>query len=225
MNLDDVLNKAEDYETEQAPGATSLGGEEFLRVAVQDIKPDLTSWDDIIPVADRELAKIEKARADAAAEMERKSKLKSLGLIDGATAAESDDADHEPSTSTKKGTGKTKAQRAIELSEKDLRLLVRGIQRFGDVRYRYERIAEDAKLTHKSRTVVQQAADEIVKACRKALEEAEEENKARVAAGDERQKHKAVQISYKGATGINAETTVARHEGLKLLNDCEWVVN
>lgn len=226
MNLDDVLDKAEDFDTEQVPGQTSLGGEEFLRVAIQDVKADLTSWDDIIPVADRELAMMEKARADAAAQQDRKSKLKSLGLVSDMAAAESDGGDTaETSTQRRTGgqkTGKTVVQRSMELNEKDIRLLIRGVQKFGDIRYRYDKIAEDSKLTKKNRSIVQQTADELVKLCREAMIEFEEETKARLAAGEDAKKHhKAVMVSYKGATGINAETTIARFENLKLLNDCK----
>lgn len=59
MDLDEILNKAENHETEataEAVGA-SLGGEGFLSqfAAIQDVKNDL-SWDDIIPLDEREKA-------------------------------------------------------------------------------------------------------------------------------------------------------------------------
>lgn len=224
MDLDDVLNKAENYETETAPGATSLGGEEFLRIAVQDIKADLTSWDDIIPVADRELAMMEKARAEATAEAERKSKLKSIAATSMHAAQESEADDPEELKERKKvgpPSGKTKAQRAIELSEKDIRLLVRGIQRFGDLRFRYEKVVQDARLEKKNRTVVLQHAEEILKACKDALAVHEEEAKAKAANGEEVSKkvQKAIMVTHNGATGINAETTLSRSRGLKILND------
>ena len=57
MDLDDILNKAEEHETvgEANAGATSLGGEGFLHqmAIVSDVKADL-SWDDIIPLEDRQ---------------------------------------------------------------------------------------------------------------------------------------------------------------------------
>ena len=65
MNLDDVLNHAEDHITTPDLGESHLGGEEFLKqFEVTDYKADVT-WDDIIP-AD-ELTKIkeeEKKRQD-----------------------------------------------------------------------------------------------------------------------------------------------------------------
>jgi chromodomain-helicase-DNA-binding protein 1 len=224
MDLDDVLKKAENYETENAPGGTSLGGDEFLRIAVQDVKADLTSWDDIIPVADRELAIIEKAQADAAAEVDRKSKIKSLAATSMHAALEDSGEDEEELKQRKKGgppAGKTKAQRSLELSEKDIRLLVRAIQRFGDVRYRYDKVVQDAKLDKKNRTVILQHAEDIIKACKTALAENEAELDARVAKGEEvnRKLQKAILVTHNGASSINAETTLSRNRNLKILND------
>lgn len=55
MDLDDILNRAEDHETEVEAGGTSLGGEAFLNsfAAVQDIRAADLSWDDIIPADTR----------------------------------------------------------------------------------------------------------------------------------------------------------------------------
>ncbi len=60
MDLDDILTKAENHDTEasaEAVGA-SLGGEGFLSqfAAIQDVKNDL-DWEDIIPAEER--AKVE----------------------------------------------------------------------------------------------------------------------------------------------------------------------
>lgn len=66
MDLDEILTRAEDHDTEGIDaGGTSLGGEQFLnQFAVQDVKADL-SWDDIIPQDAR--AQAEQEAADAAA--------------------------------------------------------------------------------------------------------------------------------------------------------------
>ena len=56
MDLDDILNRAEDHETEvnERDGGASLGGEGFLAsfAAVSDIRNDM-SWEDIIPLEER----------------------------------------------------------------------------------------------------------------------------------------------------------------------------
>lgn len=55
MDLDDILTKADAYDTEASAQGTSLGGEGFLAqfAAIQDVKNDELSWDDIIPVTER----------------------------------------------------------------------------------------------------------------------------------------------------------------------------
>lgn len=58
MDLDDILTKADSFDTETAaPGGTSLGGEGFLSsfANIQDVKNDMDgiSWDDIVPVEER----------------------------------------------------------------------------------------------------------------------------------------------------------------------------
>jgi chromodomain-helicase-DNA-binding protein 1 len=83
MDLDDILNKAENHETEataEAVGA-SLGGEGFLSqfAAIQDVKNDL-SWDDIIPLDEREKAlqkEKEKEEGDKKKAEERRKKKRS----------------------------------------------------------------------------------------------------------------------------------------------------
>jgi chromodomain-helicase-DNA-binding protein 1 len=57
MDLDDILNRAEDHETlaVDGDGGTSLGGEGFLAqfARVTDAKNDM-SWEDIIPLEQRQ---------------------------------------------------------------------------------------------------------------------------------------------------------------------------
>lgn len=57
LNLDDVLNHAEDHVTTPDLGESHLGGEEFLKqFEVTDYKADV-DWDDIIP--EEELKKLQ----------------------------------------------------------------------------------------------------------------------------------------------------------------------
>ena len=54
MNIDDVLEHAEDHDTTENIGGAQLGGEDFLRqFEIADYKADV-SWDAIIPKEDRE---------------------------------------------------------------------------------------------------------------------------------------------------------------------------
>lgn len=236
MDLDDVMNKAEAYETATAPTGTSLGGEEFLQqFAVQDVKADMTSWDDIIPLEDRERMTAEEkerkaaeAAAAAATEQRRRAAAQlATGHYAGGDgekeAHDEDDHDnHEPSHGKPKKPTKTAAQRSVEIKEKDIRSLVRAIQKFGDIRYRFDVVVKDAKLENKNRTVVLQAVDELLNDCRQALVAEENARKARIQAGEDisKEKIKATLITHKGVSGINAETTTGRVAELRNLHQC-----
>lgn len=153
MDLDDILNQAEEHETvgEANAGATSLGGEGFLNqmATISDVKADL-SWDDIIPVEDR--VKYEEEERTAAQEAEaaivkdssgrkRAAAMVQPGAYEGMDGGEP--AAPTPTAKKPKNPApqrKTAAQRAVELKERDLRVLVRSLQRWGDIRLRYAEI-------------------------------------------------------------------------------------
>lgn len=65
MDLDEILTKADAFDTEAATGGTSLGGEGFLAsfADIQDVKHDELAWDDIIPEDER--AKVEEETPEA----------------------------------------------------------------------------------------------------------------------------------------------------------------
>jgi chromodomain-helicase-DNA-binding protein 1 len=230
MDLDDVINKAEAYDTETAPTGTSLGGEAFLnQFAVQDVKADTTSWDDIIPAADRA----------SALENDRKIKGEASGSgtngysRSAAQAGAGNYVDDRGNRSTsvtlypaelpekKKVVRKTDAQRAVGLKEKDVRGLVKGIQKYGDIRYRYDDIVKEAKLESKDKTVILRTVSELLALCRSAVAERHAMLDDRKAAGDEvtqAMRNKATIVAFKGANNINAETTVQRADELKTIH-------
>jgi chromodomain-helicase-DNA-binding protein 1 len=145
MDLDDILNRAEDHETlaQAAETGASLGGEGFLQqfAAVSDIKNDM-SWEDIIPLEERQ--KFEELEASARQEellnqTRKRTTTVNYEGMDGEQPAASS------SKPTKKSTKpsaprKTAAQRSLELKERDVRVLIRSLQRWGDIRVRYDTI-------------------------------------------------------------------------------------
>lgn len=63
-------------------------------------------------------------------------------------------------------------------------------------------------------------ADEIVRTCEDALEASREQKRQQAAQGlGPTPKHKAVLVTYRGVSGINAETVVSRVSELKILNE------
>lgn len=234
MDLDDVINKAEAYETDAAPTGTSLGGEAFLnQFAVQDVKADMTSWEDIIPAEARIAVEIEmKVKEEAAQSSRRAAAQLPPWTYQGGDGLHGDRGSS-PADSKSKGevqkkpsaaARKTDAQRSMELKERDLRILVRALQRFGDIRHRYDAIVSDAKLQAKNRTVIIQTIDDLLKACRDAITSKQELLESMKAAGDEisvAMKNKAVLITFQTISNINAETVINRADELKTLHQCQ----
>ena len=142
MDLDDVLNRAEQHETMANQEGTSLGGEGFLAqfANVSDIKND-TNWEDIIPIEARQQFEREEdqRRAEELAAEETKDRKRSHAQV----SYEGMDVDQPPSAPSKKPkvnapVRKTAGQKALELKERDIRVLVRSLQRWGDIRQRYD---------------------------------------------------------------------------------------
>lgn len=135
MDLDDILTKADTFDTEAAaqPGGTSLGGEGFLAqfAAIQDVKNNIVDdigWDDIIPVEERVKLDEEESRRLAEEEAVASSRRRSAARAPG--AYEGMDEDQDPPSSKvgspdedkqgKKSVGggqprKSTAQKALEL--------------------------------------------------------------------------------------------------------------
>ncbi len=167
MDLDDILTKADAFDTDAAaqPGGTSLGGEGFLSqfAAIQDVKNDMTddlSWDDIIPVEERVKLDEDEAKTVVAEDgtgPRKRAAARPPGTYEGMDFDDMDGTSSKPGSPTEKkgkGTGqprKSNAQKALELkgeswlrtrlmAERDLRVLIRGMQKWGDIRTRYDPI-------------------------------------------------------------------------------------
>lgn len=146
MDLDDILNRAEQHETVAAQNeGASLGGEGFLEqfANISDIKNDM-NWEDIIPVEERQRFEREEdqRRAEEIAAAETKDRKRSHAPV----SYEGMDVEHTSSAPPAKKPRhpapqrKTPSQKAMELKERDVRVLVRSLQKWGDIRQRYDTI-------------------------------------------------------------------------------------
>ncbi len=140
MDLDDILNRAEDHETiTGGDGGASLGGEGFLAsvAPVSEI-----SWEDIIPLEERQKVELEEdqRKAEELAALDTKDRKRSHAPV----SYEGMDVDQPVSASTSKKpkgpapTRKSASQKAMELKERDVRVLIRSMQKWGDIRQRYD---------------------------------------------------------------------------------------
>ncbi|KIK92120.1 hypothetical protein PAXRUDRAFT_830263 [Paxillus rubicundulus Ve08.2h10] len=229
MDLDDILNRAEDHETMAATGdgGASLGGEGFLAqfAAVSDVKNDM-NWEDIIPVEERQ--KFEKEEEGRKAEELVAQELRDRKRSHAPVSYEGMDVDQPvptPAQKKPKAPGpqrKTASQKAMELKERDVRVLIRSLQRWGDIRQRYDIIVSEAKLVDKHKAMIVDVSDEIIELCTQAVDENEQQKRTRMAAGEtltNAQKSKAVLVTYRNVGNINAETVLSRYRDLRILNN------
>lgn len=145
MDLDDILNHAEDHETLASGGAgsTSMGGEAFLSqfASVSDVKNDM-SWEDIIPLKERQRLESEEEKRRIEEDVAAQARDRKRATVP--VSYEGMDVDHAGSASAPKKPKvpapprKTASQKAMELKERDIRVLIRSIQRWGDIRQCYD---------------------------------------------------------------------------------------
>ncbi|KAK7005747.1 ATP-dependent DNA helicase [Favolaschia claudopus] len=224
MDLDDILNRAEDHETMavNGDGGTSLGGEGFLAqfAGVTDVKNDM-SWEDIIPLDHRQ-----KFEEDEDSKKEDLLAGDSRKRSHAQVSYEGMDVDQPASTSAPKKPKtpgpmrKSASQKAMELKERDVRVLIRSLQRWGDIRQRYDVIVAESKLQDKNKGMIIDVADDIIDVCNKALKDHEDQKRTRIASGDpltNAQKSKAILVTCRNVANINAETVVSRHRDLRIL--------
>lgn len=151
LNLDDVLNHAEDHVTTPDLGESHLGGEEFLRqFEVTDYKADV-EWDDIIP--EEELKKLkdeEQKRMDEEYVQEqlqlmnrRNNALNKIkASVNGNGTKGSDDGDDDDSTSRKK----SRANNLDSFGEREVRAIYKCILRYGNLDDKFEELIADGTL-------------------------------------------------------------------------------
>ncbi|KAL6310366.1 P-loop containing nucleoside triphosphate hydrolase protein [Sparassis latifolia] len=228
MDLDDILNRAEHHETMDATGeSASLGGEGFLAqfANVSDVKNDM-NWEDIIPLEERQ--RFERAEDQRKVE-EIAVQAKDRKRTHAAVSYEGMDMEHPshapPAKKAKNAAPqrKTGAQKAMELKERDVRVLIRSLQRWGDMEQRFDIIVTEAKLQDKNTDLLKDTARDIIALCERAVKENEAEKRARIEAGEtltNAQKSKAVLVTYQNVGNINAETVLSRHRDLQILFQC-----
>ncbi|KAF7315507.1 ATP-dependent DNA helicase [Mycena indigotica] len=224
MDLDDILNRAEDHETMavNGDGGTSLGGEGFLAqfAGVTDIKNDM-SWEDIIPLDQRQkMEEDEERKADELASGDSRKRSHAQVSYEGMDVDQPSGSSAPKKTKAPAAMRKSASQKSMELKERDVRVLIRSLQRWGDIRQRYDVIVTESKLQDKNRGMIMDVADDILDVCNKAIREHEDQKRNRSTTGEpltNAQKSKAVLVTCRNVANINAETVVSRHRDLRIL--------
>lgn len=244
LNLDEVLNHAEDHVTTPDLGESNLGSEEFLKqFEVTDYKADI-EWDDIIP--QEELSKLkedEKKKADdeflqEQISMYSRRKAAVRKLQDGSENVSEDDvADSDNQRKARKRNDEN-----YQLSEKEIRGIYRSILKLGDLTGKWEQLVEDGSISNKNPVLIKHAYNEIINISKQLVKE-EEARRTKVLAELERKamelkdknvvtvdgsspmalwvakkkEKRAVLFEYQGVKNINAELVLARPQDMKLL--------
>lgn len=244
LNLDDVLNHAEDHVTTPDLGESNLGSEEFLKqFEVTDYKADV-EWDDIIP--QDELSKLKEEEKKKAEEdylneqiamySKRRAAVKKL---QGGTPDTSGMDDDDEDDGGRRRAAKKKVEENHELTEKEIRGIYRSILRVGDLTKRWNQLVEDGSISNKNPVLIKHAYNELISTSKRLVREeeirrtealAELERKAKElreagAPGESAQslwlakkkEKKAVLFEFQGVKNINAELVVSRPPDMALL--------
>jgi chromodomain-helicase-DNA-binding protein 1 len=233
LDIDAVLENAEEHKTEQAAGLTSDGGAEFLKnFEYTDVKIDL-EWDDIIPKEDLEAVKAEisqrreeeetqklleesaprkRKAAAASAREQRAAKKRALEAT-----RDVDLDDDEPSEDDN-----VKRDPKRPLNTKETRNLVRAFERYGSIEERGEEMLRAAKLAGRDMAVVKGILDqvisksqELVKQEQTRLKNLESEANRVVTKKDK----KAVLFDFGQVKKLNAETIIDRPIEMQILKE------
>lgn len=233
LDIDAVLENAEEHRTEQPEGMTTDGGEEFLRsFEYTDVKMDL-EWDQIIPKDQLDKMKEEerkKQEAEAMAEMlaqsqprkrkapldetreQRAAKKRARDLAAEAAMDGMSDLDAESDA------GGRDPKRP--LGEKECRLLIGAYERYGSFTEKQDEIIQAGRLIGRDVETVRGTLQEIIDTASRLIQE-EEDRVAQIERETSRpvtkKDRKAVLFDYRGVKRNNAETLIERPKEMRMV--------
>ncbi|KAL9621972.1 MAG: hypothetical protein Q9160_003634 [Pyrenula sp. 1 TL-2023] len=228
LDLDAVLEKAEDYKVEQPEGTDVDGGEEFLRsFDFVDVKVDDLSWDEIIPKEQLEELQAEEKRAadekylQAQIEMNkpRKRQAPSDGREERQAKRQARAQAIESMSDTDEGV---KADPSRPLNEREYRYLIKGHMRFGDMDDRTDEFLTEARMKGRDMGVLRAAMNEIVDKSKHLVQQEQDRMDALARTANRpltKKDRKAVLFEHHGVKRINAETILDRPSEMKLLRE------
>lgn len=220
MDLDDVLNVAEDHVTTPDLGESHLGGEEFLKqFEVTDYKAEYT-WDDIIP--EDELSKIKeeerKKEEDEFLQKQIELNQRRRTTTPGAYA----EAEAEAEKPAKRNKSHQVAH--APLTEKEIRALYKAILRFGDIDSQWTKLFNENNLPSREPDLIKEAWVDMVAQARKEIESKQEDK-------DGKKKDKrATLFTFHNVKNLNADFIIQRPHDMETLrkivpNDPKWILD
>lgn len=233
LDIDDVLENAEEHKTEQAAGLTSDGGAEFLKnFEYTDVKIDL-EWDDIIPKDELDVVKAEiqqrkeeeetqkllaenaprKRKAAAASAREQRAAKKRA--MEASRDIEVDDDEPSEDDNVKRDPKRP-------LNTKETRNLIRAHERYGSIEERGEEMLRAAKLVGRDMDVVKATLNEVVTKSQDLVNQEQQRLKDLEAEANRvitKKDKKAVLFDFGEVKKLNAETIIDRPIEMRILKD------
>lgn len=228
LDLDAVLNNAEDYKVEQPDGTEADGGEEFLRsFDFVDVKVDDMSWDDIIPKEQLEEIKAEEERQKqedflaAAIEESKPRHVRNREAEDREARQARRLQQRQDAGSESESDEGPNADPARPLNEREYRYLIKGHLKFGSIDDRTEEFLGEARLRNRSFDVVKAAMQEVLDRANTLWNEEQDRMAALERSGKQitKKDKKAVLFEHRGVKRINAETLLDRPGEMRLLRE------
>lgn len=231
LDIDALLENAEEHKTEQAAGLTSDGGEEFLKAfEYTDVKIDL-EWDDIIPKDELEVVKADiqqRKEEEETRKLLEESAPRKRKAHGGATSGEREQrAAKRRAREVMPGSEDNSEDEGANndpkrpLDTRETRNLVHAYFRYGSMEERTEEITREARLVGRDPELVKTVLDKVIARAKHELEQHRPDGSKKD--GDSKQASKkdkkAVLFDYEGVKKINAETVLDRPVEMRILKD------
>ncbi|KAI9493291.1 SNF2 family N-terminal domain-containing protein [Zychaea mexicana] len=242
MDLDDILARAEHTETLEDEDS-ALGSEDFLaqfKISDYGGTANDLSWGEIIPDGERRANEEQKIIEHELSLFDRAAKKNRRTYRENAI---DDFSDEETEKSTRKRRRKAGAStsssskknsngnKSDDISEKDLRALIRCLLKWGDVEKRYDEAVRDTDLEHKDKTVILNMCEDLVSACKDKITEqlqaasvSSSSTSSKTPIDEETMlrevrhtKQKAILFTWRGIQSVNAGQVLQRHHDMKVL--------
>ena len=233
IDIDSVLENAEEHKTEVPEGMVADGGEDFLRsFEYTDVKIDL-EWDDIIPKeqlagikAEEEKRKNEEYLASVIADSApRKAAMKNTAEYEReqrlAKKRERDQAKQDELEEKREALANLENP-SRELNEKEARNLFRAFLRYGSIDERRDELVKDARLIGRDLDVLRAAIKSVTDESEARLKEDAERIEALERSSNKpltKKDKKAVLFDFSGVKRLNAETIVERPGEMRMLKE------
>jgi len=219
MNLDEILERAEHTETTESMNLSEASAEFLEQFKVADFGVNDLTWEEIIPEEERKKLEEEERQEELLYAARRRAAAPTYGEKNNDEDQEQNDEQNEDAPRKRRRRAsrtKKKNENSDFLTEKDVRALVKSIQRFGDINLRYDDIVKDADLENKDHDVVISTYEGLYNFCEESVRNNEANNENENSTST--RKTKSVLVSYEGVNNINATQFLQRVNDLTLLN-------